>query len=150
MRFFFSLAFLLSYFFHLGAVAPERVPCVENLQIHFFVDSLVNQSLSFYDVRQELWVPINEELREKSKEIPAMMIKKTARLVPNPLEYPMQKFETAKLLKETLFDVFSSVLHKYNVDEAWRIEAAFNTLFLQRRAAFVDCFGPESQTLFKQ
>ena len=52
----------------LPTVVPDRIPCFAALETGFFVESVVNQGLSLYNVRQELWVPINGLLQRKSLE----------------------------------------------------------------------------------
>lgn len=135
--------------FPLIAVVPDRIPCVDDLEVHFFVPESVNQSLNFYGVREELWVPINIDLQERSKEVPQLMIKASAYMVPNPIEYPMQKLQTVKLLRKVLFDVFKEVLLKYYVGGQEVTVPAFNYIFVQQKERLVDCFGEEVQKIFE-
>lgn len=132
------------------AVAPDRIPCVEELEVHFFSPPLVNQALNFYQVRQELWPLINNELEERSKAVPRLMIEASANMVPNPIEYPMQKRKTAELLKKVLFKLFEDVLTKNYANKAGVTTPAFNYVFEQQKDRFVHCFGPEVEQMFKE
>lgn len=132
------------------AVAPDRIPCVEELEVHFFSPSVVNQALNFYQVRQELWPLINTELEERSKTVPRLMIEASSNMVPNPIEYPMQKRKTAELLKKVLFKLFEEVLIKYYANKAGVTAPAFNYVFEQQKDRFVQCFGPEVEQMFKE
>lgn len=127
------------------SVVPDRVPCVSILETHFFVEPIVNQALSLYNIRQELWLPINEILQAKSAQVPERMKRKTAHMVPNPIEYPMQRAMTAKILKDVLFEVFREALRVYHVDD--KAEHAFNYIFREQLPQFVRCFGPEAKKL---
>lgn len=140
-----SFAFMASF---LSAVVPDPIPCVMDLETHFFSPQIVNQALSFYHVREELWPLINKELEEKNKEVPRLMIKWTANMVPNPIEYPMQKLQTAEVLKKVLFSLFQEILAKYYVDRVGVTAPAFNYIFEQQKDRFIFCFGEEVQKMF--
>ncbi len=138
------------YFFQIGAlptVVPDPIPCVEKLQTNFFLENLVNQGLSLYDVRQELWAPIRVVLQQKSLEVPDRMKRQTAFMVPNPLEYPMQRGAVAKILKAVLSDVFRETIEQVDPASKLYANAIFEYIFAARLPAFVDCFGPEAKTL---
>lgn len=131
----------------LPTVVPDPVPCVLRLETGFFIESIVNQGLSLYDVRQELWAPINEFLRIKSGEVPQRMKERTAFMVPNPIEYPMQKKETAEILKEVLFEILNEAVLNYPTDRIPNTRLIFNYIFSQRFPEFLQCFGPEVSAL---
>ena len=132
----------------LPAVSAVSVPCLEALELHFFVESTVNRGLSLYNVREELWLPINMDLQAISKGVPNLMKERTAYRVPNPLEYPMQKFATAEVLKDVLHRVFMRVMNKYHIDVRWKVDAIFNYIFEQQEDKFSECFGSEVKILF--
>lgn len=144
--------FVASFFYllHLSAmptVVPDPIACVMDLETHFFVESIVNQGLSLYDIREELWIPINISLQGKSRTVPDRMKRETAFMVPNPIEYPMQRLETAKILKKVLFEVFSESLEDYWLDELPRSTAIFAYIFSQQLPRFISCFGEEVKQL---
>lgn len=132
-------------------VVPDRIPCFFELQTGFFLEPIVNQALSLYNIRQELWVPINERLHQKSLEVPERMKVRTAYMVPNPIEYPMQKAETAKILKQVLSEVLDEVIRQYPITEIAgeppNSALIFEYIFLRRFPAFLQCFGPEIMNL---
>lgn len=131
----------------LPSVVPDPIPCFLALETGFFVESIVNQGLSLYDIRQELWVPINALLKIKSGEVPERMKVRTAFMVPNPIEYPMKKGVTAKILKEVLLQVFKEVILQYSSNEASRSDLIFEYIFSRQFPEFVKCFGPEVRNL---
>lgn len=144
----------LFYFTTLGAipsVVPDRIPCFDALEIGFFSEPIVNQALSLYNVRQELWVPINELLKQKSLKVPERMKMQTAYMVPNPIEYPMQRAVTAKILKQVLFEILEEVIHQYPTTEIpgepANARLIFDYIFSQQFPEFLKCFGPEVMEL---
>lgn len=128
-------------------VVPDRIPCFLYLETHFFAEPIVSQALSLYNIRQELWVSIQVYLQKISLEVPERMKRRTAYMVPNPIEYPMQRVVTAKILKEVLFEVFMEAMREYNSNERPRADFVFDYIFTQQLPNFIKCFGPEVQEL---
>jgi|GEM_PF-6423223 len=143
----FALLFYTAALSAFPTVVPDPIPCVLELETHFFVEPIVNQGLSLYNIRQELWLPINAFLQLKSTEIPERMKRRTAYLVPNPIEYPMQRAATAKVLKEVLFEVFMEAMREYRANERPAAELAFDYIFNEQLPLFVKCFGIEAAQL---
>ena len=132
-------------------------PCLKDLQLHFFETSRVNEVLSMYQVRQELWNPIVLDLQFRTLEVPEIMKRMTNRMVPNPIEYPMNKFETARLLKTSLLQVFRESLKETNATQRGlihvqesTIDLMFNYLLYKKLPKLIDCFGPKVQELVPQ
>lgn len=149
MRIFFAIGaiFYFTAIIALPTVVPDPVPCVLDLETRFFAEPIVNQGLSLYNVRQELWPLINESLRGKSVDVPRRMKQRTAYMVPNPIEYPMQKAATAKILKEVLFEVFMEVMRENYMGGSPDAAVAFDYIFTERLPDFIRCFGPEAAKL---
>lgn len=129
------------------AVVPDRIPCVRDLETKFFFEPLVNQGLSFYGVREELWLPINIALQRNSASVPDRMKTATAFMIPNPLEYPMQKGAVAKILKEVLLAVFLESMSQYGVNQRPFADRIFEYIFAQQSPLFIRCFGEEAKKL---
>lgn len=129
------------------AVIPDPIPCFKDLQINFFRESLVYQSLSLYKIPQGLWEPISKTLRMKSYQVPERMRRVTANMVPNPIEYPMQREETAKILKKVLMDIFYETMTKYQVNERPTADFIFDYIFKNQLQLFINCFGEEARKL---
>lgn len=142
-----SVLFFFSAFKDVHAVVPDNVACVFELETQFFTEPIVNQALSLYNIRQELWLPISHALQNKSIEVPERMKRGTARMVPNPIEYPMQRAAVAKILKQVLFEVFMEVMHKYLASDDATAELVFDYIFGMQKPNFIRCFGPEVQRL---
>lgn len=132
-------------------VVPDRIPCFAELETSFFLEPIVNQALSLYNVRQELWIPINELLQRKSLEVPERMKVRTAYMVPNPIEYPIRRAATAKILKQVLFEILDEAIRQYPNTETGgeppNPQLIFEYIFSRQFPAFLKCFGPEIMEL---
>ena len=136
--------FFLAPFSLCSTVIPDPVPCFIALETRFFKEEIVNQALSLYDIRQELWLPMNALLQRKSGEVPERMKKETAFMVPNPIEYPMNRVVTAKILKGVLFNVFNEVILEYQPQKSAQSKIIFEYIFSRQISDFIKCFGPET------
>ena len=130
------------------SVIPDRLPCLMELETHFFDSKLVYQALSLYQIPQGLWSPIDQSLQTRSRDIPHLMKQKTAFMVPNPIEYPLQKEATAKILKQILFDVFLQALRDNQIMERPTVDFIFDYIFLQQMPLFEKCLGPQPKLDF--
>lgn len=124
-------------------VNPDPIPCVEYLETNFFEPSIVNRGLSFYKINQSQWDPIVTQLQVVSQTIPSRMKQRTAGMFPNPIEYPMQKMPTARLLKEVLYQVFMEVMVNNYAANQPQATLVFDYILSKQAALFVNCFGYE-------
>jgi hypothetical protein len=128
-------------------VVPEPIACVRDIELNFFDEQLVSEALGLYHIQQQLWAPISMTLRMKSAEIPGRMKGRTGFLVPNPLEYPMQKWVVAAILKQVLFEIFLETMTTYQVNERPNADFVFDYIFSQQLPRFINCFGEEARRL---
>lgn len=141
------LACLTSCPFSAWTIAPDPLPCARDLETNFFQYSLVLKALALYQVPQGLWDPIAQSLLRKGNLVPDKMKQATARMVPNPIEYPMDKLQTARILKTILFQVFLDTLREYQVNERPTADFMFDYIFTQQMPRFISCFGDEVEEL---
>lgn len=133
--------------FYSFALVPDPVPCVRDLELTFFRTDLVFQALSLYDIPQGLWDPISGDLKIRSRQVLDRMKKKTARMVPNPIEYPLQRIPTAKILLNVLHEVYLETMVYYQVNEQPTADLIFDYIFAKQGKRFEECFGPEVKEL---
>ncbi len=135
------------------SVAPDPIKCIKDLELNFFDPYIVNSALSMYDIREELWPLINEMLKRKSFSVLDRMKRKTAYMVPNPIEYPLQPEAAAKVLLDVLREVFLETLNFYYIDRQPRADFIFNYIALQQQPKISACFGqaaiPKQSPLFE-
>lgn len=130
-----------SFGFAQPSLVPDPAYCFAQIESHFFSPNLVNQGLSLYEVRQELWLPINQSLQKRKLNISRMMKSRTAWTVPNPFELSKQREATAKLLKTVLYEVFEEAMRE-NYVTGGVVEKVFNYIFSEQFPYFIQCFGP--------
>jgi hypothetical protein len=119
-------------------------PCLRNLQQNFFREAVVTEALSFYNIPQGLWVPINNDLKVASARVPEQMKRMTSRMVPNPLEYPFQREVVAKLLKQALFEAFLSAMTNNNMVERPTVDMIFDYIFYRQAPFLISCLGEDA------
>ena len=138
-----ALTLFFSISIPLWSVNPDPIACVQQLETNFFQPYVVNEALSSYQIPQALWVPITQGLITNSLTVPNRMKKVTANMVPNPIEYPLQKEATAVILKEVLFDVFMETMRQYQVNERPTADFIFDYIFSRQKTAWSRCFSQE-------
>lgn len=146
-RFLFALILSPYFVYCLPSVAPDPIPCLKNLELYFFDEIIVSEALSLYGIRQEIWLPVTQRLRGKNLNVPLLMKEKTAYMVPNPLEYPMQKDAVAKILKDVLYEVFMENMVFYRIDRQPTANFIFDYIFTQQMPLFIRCFGEKARDL---
>jgi hypothetical protein len=132
------------------AVVSDPIPCIRDLENHFFDEKIVFQALSLYNIRQELWVPIINQLRQKSVTIPERMKLRTAFMTPNPIEFPVDRLKTAKILKIVLSEVFIETLRFFQANERPNADMAFEYIFSEQIPELIRCFGEEVTQLLPE
>lgn len=138
------LFFLVSVVYvtsHLTAF-DDTPSCYKLLETNFFEPKLVSQALSLqagYQQYQSTWPLINDELRRRSLNVSSIIKNKANRMNPSPLEYPFQYEAAANLLWTTLYEIFSSVVQKYGINDQGDISTMFNYLRTQQEVRLKNC-----------
>lgn len=118
--------------------------CFKELETNFFQPDVVIQALSInqgYVDYQNRWVPINNELKRRSQDVPSMVKRKADQMTPSPLEYPFQPEAASQLLWEALYEVFNSVMHDYAIYDQALIRNMFNYIRAQQEQKLTSCFN---------
>lgn len=126
-------------FYARAAIDPS--PCFKDLQLHFFQEPIVGQAFGLYEIPQGLWVPVMQSLQRRGLEIPNRLKDKTARLVRNPIDFPMDKKIAAQLLIATLFEVFLETMQEYQIQEQPTAHLIFDYILSKQADKFIGCFG---------
>lgn len=113
--------------------------CSKELLLSYFPESFVKESLKKYNVPQEKWDAIIKELNEKDKEIVKIVEEKASKANPNPLKDPQQRQAAVKIFRETLTDVFSTVLKKNGVTDDNQIHQMLDEVQQQKAKRFAQC-----------
>lgn len=133
---FFSFLLYLIFSLEVGAlptVVIDHASDFIEIENEFFRPGLVSQALCLYGVREELWVPICHRLKDKSLNIIRMMKQRTAFMVPNPIEFPLNRNETPLILKEVLFEIFDETMFYYGVDQKPIVNFIFEYILMRQK-----------------
>jgi len=121
-------------------VAEEPMDeCSKDLLLSYFPEPFVIQTLKQFNIPEEAHQMIAKELQEKDKEVVRLVEMKAERMDPNPLRDPRHRQEAVKLFRETLFELFSSVLNKYQVTDKAKIQAMLDEIQRQKAEQFARC-----------
>ena len=82
---------------------------------------------------------------EEKLEVPDIMKQMTKRMVPNPIKYPIDRYEAAKILKAALYQVFTEVMRHYYITEHPTLDYIFDYILSQEIPRMVNCFGEEDE-----
>lgn len=129
-------------FFHPAlnaATAPAVDECSRELLLSYFPESFVVDTLKKYNVPQDKWDAINKQLASKDKDVVRIVEEKAAQSDPNPLKDSRLRQQAVKLFRDTLFDVFSSVMKANGVTDDKQIQAMLDDIQQQKAVRFAKC-----------
>jgi len=136
---------LLMPIFYAGILSAynDEPGCYKDLKLTFFSPDLVKQALSMHyrTISQSDWGPIVDLLQSRSQDVPEIIKIRANRMNPNPLEYPFDGSRAAELLYQTVYEIFSDVLHGYNVGNDGQIREMFNYIKQQQSMRLQPCLG---------
>jgi hypothetical protein len=121
----------------LAALAPEE--CSKELLLAYFPESFLNKTLKEFKVPESEWTAINQELAAKDRDVVTQVEEKASKLNPNPLKDPQQRSAAIKIFKDTLYEVFSSVMKAHGVTDNTQIQAMLDDIQQQKAKRFAQC-----------
>ncbi len=135
---------------HACVFGYEDIPaCYRELETNFFLPALVSQGISLqagYQQYQNTWPLIIDELQRRSTNIPQIIKDKASRMRPDPLDFPFQADIASELLWSTLYELFASVVSKYNITDVEDIQSIFNYIRRQQEPRLKECLGELPKT----
>lgn len=145
----FCLYFLAFAFFAEAYDASPR--CFRDLELNFFQPALVSQALSNHRVDQSVWTPINQILKESSRQVPSLLRERVKYLNVNPLSPVFIPEPALKILEEILFRIFSETLISYNSYQDLRINGEdiknmFDYIKREQASKIENCFKINKKT----
>lgn len=118
--------------------------CFTEIETNFFQPAIVIQALALSqgDVDyQNRWVPINNELRRRSQDLPNIVRQRADKMSPSPLEYPFQPDIALQLFWDVSYDVFNSVMRDYMIYDQSIVRNMFNYIRSQQEPGIIRCLG---------
>jgi len=123
----------------------DAPPCYKNIEANFFRPELVSEALSLHSVPQSQWTLINTELQQELKRVPIMVKERASKMHPNPFGTPFQPQAAVEVLRQVLFEVFSSTLATFNITNQQKIEEMFQYIRQRQSQRMLSCFGQETE-----
>lgn len=122
-----------------SAPAGTDAECSKEILLAFFPEVFVNETLTRFNVPKDKWDSIKQALAEKDKEVVKTVEAKAAQMNPNPLKDPQHRQEAVKLFRDTLLDVFSTVLKANGVSDDTQIKNMLDDIQQQKAKRFAMC-----------
>lgn len=113
--------------------------CSKELIMAYFPNPFVRETLKKFNVPENQWDAIINELNAKDKEVIGIVEEKASKIDPNPLKDPSQRLQAVKIFRETLFEIFSGVLNAHGVSDSAQIQQMLDDVNKQKTARFTQC-----------
>lgn len=123
--------------------------CSKELLLAYFPQAFLDETLMKFNVPQDQWAKINEELSAKDKEVIGIVEEKAAKITPNPLKDPQQRRTAVKIFRETLLELFTSVMNEHNITDTAQIQAMLDDIQQQKAKRFAQCMEKQRSPVAK-
>lgn len=131
-----------SIFWTISAYSGDATPrCLIQLEVNFFTEEPVRETLNYNRVGQSSWGLILSSLRRKSSLVPSLMKEAAKGSRPNPLDFPFNSLEAKKLLKPILYQIFKESLNEIQYFNESGIRNMFNFIYAHREKELLKCLG---------
>ena len=94
----------------LNAADSSVMECSKELLLAYFPETFVTETLKKFKVPESEWAGINKDLSSKDGDVIKMVEEKASKMDPNPLKDPQQRQGAVKIFRETLLEIFSSIV----------------------------------------
>lgn len=126
--------------------------CSPDVLMSYYPERFVAETLDRFEVPQENRDQIISALAEKNKEVVPLVEEKAAKKTPNPLRDPQYRQEAVTIFRETLYELFSSVMQANGINNQEQIQSMLDDIQQQKAKQFAECMerfeseGPEEST----
>lgn len=121
------------------ALPDATEDCAKELLLSYYPPEFVKESLKKYHVPPEKWDEIIDGLKQKDQDVIRQVEEKAGQLNPNPLKDPQQRQQAIKIFKDTLYEVFASVLKPAGVTDDKTIQNILDDVQQQKAKRFAQC-----------
>ncbi len=118
--------------------SPEAV-------ITYFPEKYVERTLERFQIPKAQRVSIISALAEKDAEVILIVEEKAAKMNPNPLRDPQYRLQAVKLFRDSLLEVFSSVMSKHGITDRDEVIEMLNDIQQQKAHEFSQSVKEYSQ-----
>ena len=119
--------------------------CTKEELLRFFPEPIVKKVLIEAKLPEKQAVSISKELAIQDEQLRKLVENRAALKEPNPLNDPMQRGQAIKLYQEVLFEVFSTTLKKYGVEEKEQMHYLLEQIRSKKSQLFIDCIRRQQQ-----
>ncbi|MCB1113828.1 MAG: hypothetical protein KDK62_03645 [Chlamydiia bacterium] len=123
----------------MGLQASNPEECSKELLLSYFPESFLNKTLKQFNVPEAEWPTINQELAAKDRDVIGIVEQKSSQLNPNPLKDPRERSKAIQIFRETLLEIFTSVMNKHNITDSEKIQAMLDDIQQQKAKRFAEC-----------
>lgn len=113
--------------------------CSKELLLAYFPEAFLNTTLNQFNVPINEWAAINRELAAKDRDVITLVEEKAAKITPNPLKDPQQRAKAVQIFRETLLEIFTSVMNAHGITEKSKIQAMLDDIQQQKAKRFAKC-----------
>ena len=113
--------------------------CSKELLLAYFPEIFVRETFVKFNVPKDKWDALIKGLNEKDKEVIKVVEDKASKMNPNPLKDPEQRQAAVKLFRETLLEIFSSVLKANGITDDAQISSMLDDIQQQKAKRFAMC-----------
>lgn len=130
-----------------GAASLKESDCSKDLLLAYFPEVFVKETFTKFNISKEKWDAIIKSLNEKDKDVIKMVEEKASKMNPNPLKDPQQRQAAVKLFRETLLEIFSSVLKANDIQDDGKIASMLDDIQQQKAKRFAMCIKRDNASL---
>lgn len=140
LGFFASISFLVGF----QQIYSVESSCYREIEKDFFRKDYVDEALSLHNVSQSAWTYIHQSLQESMKKVPGIVRKRAAKMDPNPFDFPFRPDVASELLRQALFEVFSTTLAPFGITNSSDLKDMFTYIRDKQSKRLIACFGDEA------
>ncbi len=119
---------------------PDAIDdCAKELLLSYYPPEFVLETLKKFNVPKEKWDDIVDGLKMKDKDVIHTVEEKASQMDPNPLKDPQQRQEAIKIFKDTLLQIFTSVVKPAGITDEKTIQAMLDDIQQQKAKRFAQC-----------
>lgn len=119
--------------------SQEKELCSKEMLMSYFPEPIVMATLDQFKIPQAQHSLIMKDLAEKDGQIAPMVEERAAKMTPNPLRESKMRQEAVKIFRDTLFEVFTSVMNAHGINDKEQIRAMLDDIQKQKARQFANC-----------
>lgn len=128
-----------------AASSAERTAMEQDEMMSYFPEKFVANTLEKYKVPQAQRMAIQKELADKDQEVVALVEEKAAKMDPNPLRDPKLRQEAVKIFRDTLYEVFSQVMHTHGMTDREELHSMLDDIQQQKAEYFAQMLEQQKE-----